>query len=279
MALSAFTYQNTVCVVSGACGGIGAALSRALAIKGAKLVLTDLRQDQLDALAASLNLPDDKILTIAADLTKQDSAEEIRHGTLDRFGEVGLLINNAGAALYGDFKSIPYEDFQWMMELNFTAQLRMIYAFLPHLLAKPGNHLVNISSLFGVVAPPTQSAYCASKFALRGLSEALAHELEEDGLGVSTVLPGGIATNIAKAARIPANANRIEAQKQIVEFQKALKKSPDDAADIILRGVRQRKKRIVVGSDAHTIITINRLFPANYWNLLKVILGNPRSSK
>jgi short-subunit dehydrogenase len=144
----------------------------------------------------------------------------------------------------------------------------MTRAFLPLLQTSEEARLVNISSLFGLIAPPGQTAYCASKFAVRGFSEALRHELAETGIGVTVVHPGGVATSIAKNARLPRSLSEEELAKRRKFFDSVLTMPPEIAGEIIVRGVENRKPRILVGRDAKYAALVERLMPVTYWNWL-----------
>jgi short-subunit dehydrogenase len=165
------------------------------------------------------------------------------------------------------------EDFEWLFEINFWGVVRMTRAFLPMLRASDDARVVNLSSIYGVVAPPEQAAYSASKFAVRGFSEALRHELEGSGVGVSVVHPGGVATSIAENARVPAGVSEEEVERRKKRYRKLLRLPPEIAGETIVRGIERRQARILVGSDAKTISLIARLMPASYWKVLTQLMG------
>jgi short-subunit dehydrogenase len=154
------------------------------------------------------------------------------------------------------------------MNINFWGAVRLTYAFLPMLRMAPAAQIILTSSVFGLIGPPGQTAYAASKFALRGFGESLRHELEATNIGVTMIHPGGIATNIARDSRIGKNVNPIEARAGIAQFQKMLKTSPQAAAARIVTGLENRKKRILIGADAYQIDILQRLLPVHYWGLI-----------
>ena len=184
------------------------------------------------------------------------------HGGLD------VLVNNAGVAVGGTFEEVSDEDFEWLFEINFWGVVRMTRAFLPLLHASDDARVVNLSSIYGVIAPPEQTAYSASKFAVRGFSESLRHELEGSRIGVTVVHPGGIATSIAENARIPAGATEEEIAQRRAKYRKLLRLPPEIAGETIVRGIERREARILIGSDAKTISLIARLLPVSYWKML-----------
>jgi short-subunit dehydrogenase len=183
-------------------------------------------------------------------------------------GGADLLVNNAGVAVGGTFEQVSDEDFEWLFEINFWGVVRMTRAFLPLIRMSDDARVVNLSSIYGVIAPPEQTAYAASKFAVRGFSESLRHELEGSGVGVSVVHPGGVATSIAEKARLPAGVSEEEIARRRARYRKLLRLPPEIAGETIVRGIERREARILVGSDAKTISLIARLLPISYWKVL-----------
>ena len=177
-------------------------------------------------------------------------------------------MNNAGIALGGMFEHLTVEEFESVVDVNFRAPMRLIHEFLPALLATPGSHLVNVSSLYGLIAPPGQSAYSASKFALRGLSEVLRSELA-GRVGVTTVHPGGIRTRIAESARVGAGvpAEMIDAHQRL--FAALLTYPPEKAAAEILDGVRRRRARVLIAASAKVPDVLARLMPVGHMKVIQ----------
>jgi NAD(P)-dependent dehydrogenase (short-subunit alcohol dehydrogenase family) len=189
---------------------------------------------------------------------------------------VDVLVNNAGVAVGGTFEEVSDEDFEWLFEINFWGVVRMTRAFLPLLRASSDARVVNISSVYGLVAPPEQAAYSASKFAVRGFSEALRHELEGSGVGVTVVHPGGVATSIAEKARVPAGASEEEIARRRERYRKLLRLPPEVAGEVIVRGIERREARVLVGSDAKTISVIARVLPVSYWKVLAMRVASKK---
>ena len=185
---------------------------------------------------------------------------------------LNIVINNAGVALFGQLQETSEADMEWLMAINFWGVVRITRAFLAHLEKQPAAHIVNLSSVFGIVAPPGQTAYSAAKFAVRGFSEALRHELalRKSSTRLSVVHPGGIATNIARSARVGAhmtdNARRAQS---IDRFDAMAQTTPDEAARVIIAGIEADKPRILIGSDARRLDIVQRLMPGTYWSLLQ----------
>jgi short-subunit dehydrogenase len=182
------------------------------------------------------------------------------------------LFNNAGVALGGTFDQVSEHDFDWVMEINFFAVVRMTRAFMPLMKAAEDARLVYLSSLFGLIAPPGQTAYSASKFAVRGFANALRHELAGTNIGVTVVHPGGVATNIAENARRAEAITPEEAEAQRERARRMLTLPPSRAAEIIVDGVARRKARVLVGNDAKLLALIERLAPVSYAKFLQLLV-------
>ncbi|MDJ0836635.1 MAG: SDR family oxidoreductase [Acidobacteriota bacterium] len=249
-------------VVTGAASGIGKALARRLREEGYALALCDVNDQALTALAEELG---GDVLTWAVDVRDREAVFDFAGETLKRFGRVDLVINNAGVALAVPFMDMTYEDLEWVMDINFWGVMHGCKAFLPSMIAQGSGHLVNISSSFGLVGIPTQSAYNAAKFAVRGVTECLRQELNTTGVGVTCVHPGGIKTNIARHSRFhedhEGNRNR---EAFVKRFDAIAKISTEKAAEVILAGVRKGKPRVLIGGDARVIDWLARWFPNSY---------------
>lgn len=264
----AFPLHDKLALVTGAGSGIGAALALGLARKGTRLVLVDRDPDGLARSEAAVRALGRDVSTHAFDVTEFDRIAALPEAVAARHGPLDLLINNAGVALAGRFADVELDDFDWLMDVNFRAVVRMTRAFLPVLESRPAAQIVNLSSLYGIVAPPGQAAYAASKFAVRGFSEALRHEYAGTNLGVSVVHPGGVATAIARNARVGPRLDPAEVASGKAAVERHLRLPPEAAADRILRGIARREPRIIVGRDAAQVALIQRLMPVRYWSLI-----------
>ena len=212
------------------------------------------------------------------DLTDTAGIAALPDAVLAQHGRVTILVNNAGVGLMGDFLQTSAADFDWLMSINFAAPVHLTRAFLPVLLREQAAQLVNISSIFGIVAPPGNSAYSAAKFAIRGFSESLRHELETTCVGVSVVHPGGVATNIARDARVSAAIDPADAAQAKSRFSKSLVTTPEAAAARIVAGILRREKRILIGRDAQVLDAAQRFAPTGYYALLRKRLGRRPAS-
>ena len=264
-----FPLRGSTAVLTGAASGIGAALAKELAGRGVNLALVDRNESGLGTSAASARAAGVKVSEHILDVTDRPMLEELPEKVLSEHGSVNILINNAGVALAGTFAEIALTDLEWVFDINFWAPVRLTKAFLYILQREPAAHIVNVSSLFGIIAPPGQAAYSAAKFALRGFSEALRHELEGTNLSLTVVHPGGIRTEIANSARIPQSLDPQAVRAQMQEFNTLLRTSPETAASLIAQAIERRDKRLLIGSDARLAERLQRLFPVNYWKYMK----------
>ncbi len=264
-----FAFAGRTCLLTGAASGIGAALAHELARRRAVLVLVDRDAEGLARVAGvARELGAAEVTTYEIDLSDGGDRLDLAADVASRHGGVDLLVNNAGVTLMGSFEQNSLADFEWLLEINLHAVIRLTKAFLPQLLARPGSHVVNVSSLFGLIAPPGQVAYVTSKFAVRGFSDALRHELEPQGVGVTVVHPGGIRTNIAASARLSAGDPGGTQAEQAQRFaERALTMPAEEAAKQIVAAVHDRKPRLVIGGVAKGADWLARLSPTRYWGI------------
>jgi NAD(P)-dependent dehydrogenase (short-subunit alcohol dehydrogenase family) len=262
-------------VVTGAAAGIGRAIAVSLARRGCHLALADIDEPGLKGTADLLREYDVRVSQHRLDVADRVAVAAFPDLVATEHSSVDVLVNNAGVAIGGTFEQVADEDFEWLFEINFWGVVRMTRAFLPLLHLSDDARVVNLSSVYGLIAPPEQTAYSASKFAVRGFTEALRHELEGSSIGVSVVHPGGINTAIAEKARVPAGISEEEIERRRKRYQKLLRLPPEFAGETIVRGIERRQERILIGSDATTISLIARLLPVSYWKLL-VLLDTSR---
>lgn len=261
--------DGKVAVVTGAAGGIGRAVARSLAKRGCNVALADINDDGLDQTARLIG-NSVRVTRHHLDVADPDAVAAFPAAVKAAHGHVDVVVNNAGVALGGRFDQLTEAEFDWVVGINLHGVVRMSRAFLPLLKERKAAQLVNLSSLFGLIAPPGQTAYAAAKFAVRGFSEALRNELlaTHSSVGVTVVHPGGIKTDIAQNARVAAAVDPAERDAQQARFAKALKMPPEEAAEIIVRGIERRQARVLVGNDARLASIVERLMPVHYWRLL-----------
>ena len=269
--LTPYDFAGRTAVLTGAASGMGEQLAYQLAAHGVgRLVVLDRNAEQLEGVVGTVRRrhPGCQVDVHVVDLADLEQL----HATADRIladvTTVDLLLNNAGVALGGRFEEMTLEEFDWVLAVNFRAPVTLTHRLLPALFASPGAHVVSVSSLFGLVAPPGQTAYSASKFGLRGWSEALRAELAPRGIGVTTVHPGGIRTAIARNARIASGTPADEAAAGIAQFDTLLTYPADRAATDILEAVRRRRPRLLIGLSAKLPDVVARVVPGRYNDLL-----------
>lgn len=257
--------------ITGAASGIGRALAIELASRGCDLALADRDEAGLKSLAAEIGQGNDKARKISVHRVDVSEASDIARFARDATAvhpALNILINNAGVALMGTFEEIDQAQMDWLFDINFWGVVHGTRAFLPHLKTQADAHIVNVSSIFGIIAPSGQSAYAAAKFAVRGFSESVRHELAVAGSPVklSVVHPGGVATSIARSSRtgvgVTDNARRAQ---MIDRFETAARTTPKDAALRIIRGIERNEPRILIGNDARFMDILQRFRPGTYW--------------
>jgi short-subunit dehydrogenase len=270
--------RERVAAVTGAASGIGRALAIELAREGCHLALSDVDEDGLRESAGQAAEAGAKVRTDRVDVAERVAVHSWADAVVEDYGRVNLIVNNAGVALAATVESMTYEDLEWLMGINFWGVVHGTKAFLPHLKAAGEGHVVNVSSVFGIIGVPTQSAYNAAKFAVRGFTEALREELEIEGSGVSatSVHPGGIRTNIVANSRLGQVDGRLPTRDEAMEqFERLARTSPEDAAKRIVKGVKRNERRVLIGMDAQLIDGMQRLLPTAYQRLL-IALGRWR---
>ncbi len=257
------SFRGRVAAVTGAASGIGRALARELAARGAHLALADIDDDGLAETVMLCQGSGTKITSQRLDVADRGAVYAWADRVAADHGRVNLIVNNAGVGLAASVEAMSYEDFEWLMSTNFWGVVYGTKAFLPHLKAAGEGHVINLSSVFGLISVPGQSAYNAAKFGVRGFTDALRMELEMEGSPVSctTVHPGGVKTSIARNARVDPSVTATLSHPDAAadEFDKLARTSPESAARQILLGVTRNRRRVLVGADATAIDLISRL--------------------
>lgn len=268
--------NDSVVVITGAASGIG----RALAVRTSRedvagIAISDVNEAGLNETASMISgVP---VSLHVMDVSKLDEVRQFAADVVAKHGRVTHLINNAGVGVIGTFDQISLEDFEWLMGINFWGVIYGCKVFLPILRQQEKGHIVNVSSVFGFIAPEEQTAYCSSKFAVRGFTESLRHELAGTNVIVSSVHPGGIKTNIARNSRLGENTPEEWKQQGTKFFDKVARTSPETAAEVILKGIKDREPRILIGQDAYAISFFSRLFPKRYLGVIERISGHKMS--
>lgn len=271
------SFDHKVAAITGAGSGIGRALALELAQHNCALALSDVNEE---GLAETVRLTKQRGINVTSakvDVADRRQMHVWANQILADHGKVNLIFNNAGVAQAGSVEANSYEDYEWIMGINFWGVVHGTKAFLPMLKASGDGHIVNISSVFGLFAQPSQSGYNASKFAVRGFTESLRQELDLMKCGVSAtcVHPGGIKTNIARDARMGDSVRELlgqDANKSRRQFEKAFTTTAEQAAKTILSGVRRDARRVLIGADAVALETMQRLLPGGYQKLVTTSL-------
>lgn len=263
------TIRGSAAVVTGAASGIGRALALALAARGCDLALADRDEAGLQAVAAEIKgAYRQKVSVHLVDVAEPRQIEDLAKAAIASHPRLNIVVNNAGVALLGRFHEISQADMEWLMAINFWGVVHGTRAFLPHLKEQREGHIVNLSSIFGIIAPPGQTAYAASKFAVRGFSESLRHELEltKSSVRLSVVHPGGVATNVANNSRDGAHmTDNLRRAESLDRFKHMAITAPDAAAVRIIQGIERNEPRILIGRDARRMDLLQRLKPGTYW--------------
>jgi short-subunit dehydrogenase len=260
--------QGGVAVITGAASGIGRALAHNLAKEKMSLALADVDPTGLKETVDQLGGPSGSLSCHLVDVADRVRMERFATEVVERHGRVTLLVNNAGVAMHGTFEQMTIDEFDWLMRINFYGVLYGVANFLPILRKQERAHIVNVSSIYGIIAPAGQTAYCASKFAVRGFTEALMHELDGSFVSVSCVHPGGIRTPIATKARVTAKSDPKSRDVTLKMFDLVAVTSPESAAETIVNGVKANEPRILIGDDAVRIDRMQRLMPVRYWEYI-----------
>lgn len=259
------TLENKVVVITGAGSGMGREMAVLAAKRGARLAVSDWNAD---ALAETVDLVKGagagEVRSDVVDVSDRTAMHDWAEAVADQFGAVNMMINNAGVTVTGDFEEMSYEDFDWIVGVNFTGVVNGTKEFLPHLIASGDGALVNISSLFGLMSMPGQTAYNATKYAVRGFTEALREEMliNAHPVSVTCVHPGGIKTGISRNGRKTASQDAAGLDRLFEE--KLARMSAEKAARIILDGAMKKQARVLVGMDAHLVHNLAKFAGSRY---------------
>jgi len=264
--------------VTGAASGIGRALAVRLGREQiAGVAISDVNEAGLMETAALVDAAGVHVSAHVIDVSKLEQVQRFADETVAEHGRVTHLINNAGVGVIGTFEQLSLDDFEWLMSINFWGVVYGCKVFLPILKEQESAHILNVSSVFGFIAPEEQTAYCSSKFAVRGFTESLRHELAGSSITVSAIHPGGIRTNIARNSRVGKDTPEEWKQQGTKFFDKVARTTPETAADVIVKGIKEKNPRILIGQDAYAISTFSRLFPKRYLRIIERISGHKMS--
>jgi short-subunit dehydrogenase len=262
------TLDDKVVVITGAASGIGRALALDLARRRSLLALSDVDEAGLAETVAQARTAGAVVLSHRVDVADRDAVAQYALDVVQELGRVNVVVNNAGVALAGDFSDLEYADIDWIVGVNFWGVVHGTKEFLPHLIASGEGHVVNLSSLYGLVSMPGQSMYNATKYAVRGMTEALREEMLVAGhpVGVTAVHPGGIKTAIARNARVSPKQSKEETASLFDE--RLARMTPERAAEIIVNAVLKNRARVLVGVDAHAVHHLAKLLGSRYQDVV-----------
>ena len=263
------SFNGKVAAITGAGSGMGRELAIELAKQGCEVAISDVNEPGLALTLRAVQALGGKVTSARVDVADKDAVFAWADAVVRDHGRVNLIFNNAGVALGATVESMSYQDFEWLMNINFWGVVHGTKAFLPHLKKTGDGHLITTSSVFGRAGIPTQGAYNAAKFAVRGFTEALRQELDimDCGVSATSVHPGGIKTGIARAARTDASVEKlmgINPEQGKAQFEKMFITTANKAARIILRAVQNDQRRVLVGPDAVGFDLMVRLLPSAY---------------
>jgi butyryl-CoA dehydrogenase len=264
--------KNKVCVITGGGSGIGRALAIECVQRGAKVVIGDIVPEEMEE---TVKLAGGQVIHHFLDVSVPLSIEEFYQKVILEFPDSPLiLINNAGVNLAsGNFAETPLDDFEWLININLWGVIKMTHKFLPHLQKLNAGHIVNISSMLGYAAMLRSSAYCTSKFAVKGFTDCLKVELMKTNIGVSSVHPGGIRTNIIRKSKLSDHLDKEQTWQLLNKIEKkSLIMPAKQAAEIIIEGIEKNKSRILIGKDAKWIDWLVRIFPDTYFKVIENVL-------
>ncbi len=273
-------FEGKTVVITGAGSGIGRALALGFANEKSRVVICDWHEEGLKETLRLIEVAGNKAKALIVDVSDREAVIAFKESIIKEFHTVDILINNAGVSLGENYmESVEMADFEWLMKVNFWGVVYGTQAFLPHLKTRPEAWIVNISSIFGITAMGMNVAYSSSKFAVRGLTESLRMELIDfPNVTAISVHPGGIKTNIVRYGRHKdVNAANMTSER----FDKVARTSPEDAAKVILKGIRKKKGKILIGKDAFVLNLLATLFPVSYSIILRKlegIMGGKRNS-
>jgi len=258
--------KGKVVALTGAGSGIGRGTAMAMAREGARLAIADINEDGLNETAAMVADAGGEVSTHVLDVSGRDAVDQWASDAISQHGQVDVVINNAGVTLAATGAEQSHDDVAWVMNINFWGVVHGTRAFLPHMLERNSGHVVNISSVFGLFGVPSQSAYCASKFAVRGYSDSLRVELRDSNVGLTVVHPGGIRTNIVNSARFRMQGEAAPSRDDFVTGANKMlaRTEPAKAGELIVNAVRRNKPRLLIGRDAKYIDFMQRLMPARF---------------
>lgn len=259
------SFNSKITVITGAASGIGRELALQMSAEGAVIIAADYDKKGLAETVKMVKGAGGTAEGFSVDISDSKQVTKFAADVRKKFGAIDMLINNAGVTLFGKFEELSIKDMEWIMNINYWGAIYMTKAFLKDIKEKQGAFLVNVASIFGVIGTGNQTAYCSTKFGLRGFTEALQDELHAFPVKVISVIPGGIKTNIARNARFIKDGSVMkDTEKLVKRFDKISRTTASQAAAAIVEGIKKRKSRVLIGSDARLLDRLQRYLPVKY---------------
>jgi NAD(P)-dependent dehydrogenase (short-subunit alcohol dehydrogenase family) len=263
-----FPNDRAAAVIIGGAAGIGAATAVELARRGSNVAIVDIDGPAAEQVAGQARALGVRASAHAIDITDQDAVDALPGAVTQAHGGAHILVNCAAVLLHGYFEQVTLEEFRWLLDINLWGTIAVTKVLLPLLQAQPTGHVSNVSSVYGLVGPAGRVAYSTSKFAVRGFTESLAHELEGTGVSLGVVYPGGIRTAIALKGRVAAAVDPADAAAAARVQTAMFRTTPQSAAAAIAEGIARRKGRVLIGGDAKLLDAVARVTPAHYWAMM-----------
>lgn len=265
--------EKKVAVITGAASGIGRSLALGLAREGCFLALADFNKKGLEETVRLVKESGGAAMSQVVDVANRSQVERFASAVIKKYKQADIVVNNAGVTLFGRLEDVSYREFEWIMGINLWGVVYGTRAFLPHLKNRPEAWVVNLSSAFGLVGVPSQTTYCATKFAVRGFTESLQRELKDTKITAISVHPGGIKTNIAFNARFTSGFGKDANRKFAKRFDRMARTTADEAAKMIIDAIKRKKRRLLIGTDARIIDIVQRVFPSLYGKIMDGLYG------
>ncbi|WP_067197132.1 SDR family NAD(P)-dependent oxidoreductase [Microbacterium sp. XT11] len=253
-------------VITGAASGMGAEVARLLARRGVRLALVDRDGDALRALTGRL---DGAATAHVVDLRDDDAVFATAATIRGEHPRINALITCAGSSMLGTLQQLTMEEMRWLADVNLWGTVSITKALLPALLDEPAAHITHLASVYALAAPAGRIPYALSKFAVRGFSEALRHELEDTTVTVGAVYPAGVRTGIILHGRYAATIDPAVAARAASAQAAMYHTEPRDAAERIIRATEQRRARTMIGREARLIDLLTRAAPSGYWRVMR----------
>ncbi len=272
-------FSDKVALITGAGSGIGRALALELATSGCSLALVDWNKDSLEETKQLVRNKNISVSTHPFDISDREKIATLPEEVLEFHKQIDIVINNAGVSVVGTVEEVDDSDWNWGLDILLNSVIQMTTVFLPHLKQRPEAAIVNVSSIFGLFSVPRQSIYNVGKFGVKAFTESLSLELKVSNSSVDAycVFPGHIGTNIYNSSRFKSFEPETffgkapTKEEAVVAFKNDAPTSPEKAAKVILKNIKKKNNRILIGFDAHFYDITSRLFPNHFLKIIWIL--------